>query len=69
MIEINNESAIEVDETVLQRLTDRLDGGIVLAKGWFRTIDHSYVRNRDQAYFGSAGWPARSGSLGLRAHS
>ncbi|MEX0833900.1 MAG: hypothetical protein WD276_08565 [Actinomycetota bacterium] len=48
-----------VTGSILQRLTERLDGGIVLQKGWFRTIDHSYVRNRDEAYFGSAGWPAR----------
>ena len=48
-----------VTGSVLQRLTERLDGGVVLHKGWFRTIDHSYARNRDQAYFGGADWPAR----------
>ena len=48
-----------VTGSVLQRLTERLDGGIVLHKGWFRTIDHSYARNRDQSYFGGSEWPAR----------
>ena len=44
--------------SVLQRLTDRLDGGIILKKGFFRTKSHAYVRNIDQAYFESASWPA-----------
>lgn len=44
---------------VLQRLTERLDGGVILQQGWFATIDHSYVKNRDQVYFGGAEWPAR----------
>ncbi len=44
---------------ILQRLTERLDGGVVLQRGWFATIDHSYVKNRDQVYFGGADWPAR----------
>jgi hypothetical protein len=48
-----------VTGSMLQRLTDRLDGGVVLHKGFFGTIRHSYVRNRDAAYFGSADWPTR----------
>ena len=44
---------------ILQRLTDRLDGGIVLKKGLFKTINTSHVRNRDTAYFESADWPAQ----------
>jgi hypothetical protein len=44
---------------VLQRLTERLDGGVVLAKGTFRTIPDSYVRSRDAALMGGADWPAR----------
>lgn len=44
--------------SVLQRLTDRLDGGIILKKGIFRTKNFSYPRNVDQAYFESAKWPA-----------
>jgi hypothetical protein len=55
----------EIDEgdpvtgAVLQRLTDRLDGGIVLKKGYFKTVDTSYAANRDKVYFGSVGWPAQ----------
>ncbi|MGH7264375.1 MAG: glucosamine inositolphosphorylceramide transferase family protein [Candidatus Rokuibacteriota bacterium] len=48
-----------VTGSVLQRLTHRLDGGRVLHRGYFATIDDSYVQNRDQALLGAAGWPAR----------
>ena len=44
---------------ILQRLTDRLDGGIVLRKGWFRTTQHSYVANTDQVHFGGTDFPAQ----------
>jgi hypothetical protein len=44
---------------ILQRLTDKLDGGIVLKKGYLGTIHHSYARNLDQMYFESARWPAQ----------
>jgi len=47
-----------VNGAILQRLTDRLDGGIVLRKGYFPTILQSWRRNLDQLHFGSAGWPA-----------
>ena len=43
----------------LQRLTDRVESGIVLHEGWFRTIGESYVHNLDRVKFGSADWPAR----------
>jgi hypothetical protein len=43
---------------VLQRLTERLDGGVVLRKRAFDTVLHSYTRNRDVGLFGCAGWPA-----------
>jgi hypothetical protein len=43
---------------VLQRLTERLDGGIILKKGLFETAGHSYAENRDRGLFGGAGWPA-----------
>lgn len=42
-----------VTGTMLQRLTNHLDGGIVLRKGWFRTISHSYSRQIDQLLNGS----------------
>jgi hypothetical protein len=48
-----------VTGSVLQRLTDRLDGGRILYRGYFSTIDDSYAQNLDQALFGAADWPAR----------
>lgn len=48
-----------VTGAVLQRLTDRLDGGVVLKRGYFKTVDASYARNRDKVYFGSVEWPAQ----------
>ena len=48
-----------VTGATLQRLTDRLDGGVVLKKGYFKTIDTSYAANRDKVYFGSVEWPAQ----------
>lgn len=47
-----------VTGAVLQRLTNRLDAGIILKKGFFRTIGYSYARNVDTAYYQSARWPA-----------
>lgn len=44
---------------VLQRLTDRLDGGVILHKGHFRTISSSYAANLDGVKLGSADWAAR----------
>ncbi|MBI5448121.1 MAG: hypothetical protein HY939_05275 [Gammaproteobacteria bacterium] len=43
--------------SILQRITDVLDGGIVLKKGIFSTIKYSYERNLDQALYESANWP------------
>jgi len=48
-----------VTGAILQRLTDRLDGGIVLKKGFFPTINTSYVRNLDLVLFESTNWPAK----------
>jgi hypothetical protein len=48
-----------VTGAILQRLTDRLDSGIVLKKGYFKTNKISYVRNRDAAFFDSTEWPAQ----------
>lgn len=59
---------------ILQRLTQRLDAGVVLRKGHLRTIDYSYARNVDQLFFETARWPAyvaneiRSGNTGV-AHA
>jgi len=48
----------DVTGVTLQRLTERLDGGIILRKGYFRT-QPSYARNVDAAYDGSTRWPAQ----------
>jgi len=44
---------------ILQRLTDRLDAGIILRKGFVPTVHDSYARNIASAYFASALWPAQ----------
>lgn len=48
-----------VTGAILQRVTERLDAGVVLHKGFLRTRNTSYRRHRDAAYFASAAWPAR----------
>ncbi len=44
---------------VLQRLTERLDAGYVLRKGWFGIIGHSLEETMDRVLTGSAGWAAQ----------
>ncbi len=46
-----------VTGVILQRLTDKLDGGIILKKGFYNTIDHSYSGQINHLYFASAEWP------------
>ncbi len=48
----------DVVGAILQRLTERLDGGIVLHRGTFRAVPYSYVRTRDEAFSGSSDWAA-----------
>jgi hypothetical protein len=48
----------DVTEAVLQRLTNRSGGSMVLQKGVFRTEKRSYAMNADQIYYESAKWPA-----------
>jgi hypothetical protein len=43
---------------ILQRLTSRLDGGVVLKKGFVTTHRTSYNRSFDNVAFESAHWPA-----------
>ncbi|MHC1774540.1 MAG: hypothetical protein AB9834_03920 [Lentimicrobium sp.] len=43
--------------SVLQRLTETLDGGIILRKGYFPTINHSWKANLEQAIQLSIRWP------------
>ena len=54
--EIYNQDCIT--GAILQRITDKLDGGTVLKKGFFKT-DDSYVKNRDRVYLESAKWPKK----------
>jgi len=49
----------DVTGAILQRLIDRLDAGIILKKGFFKTVNDSYTRNLDEVYFESAEWPAQ----------
>ena len=46
-----------VNGAILQRLTETLDGGIILRKGYFGTIALSWSANIDQLYFGTTRWP------------
>lgn len=48
-----------VTGVTLQRLTEKLDAGLVLRKGWFRTVDHSLSENLDNVMLGSTGWMAQ----------
>ena len=45
-----------VNAVVLQRLTDKLDAGIILKKGYFKTIKHSYSANVDNIFYGASEW-------------
>jgi len=47
-----------VTGAVLQRLTERLDGGLILRQGRFKTIDHSLRETVDTVLMHSAVWPA-----------
>lgn len=44
---------------VLQRLTERLDAGFILQKGWFPTTRGSLSATLDSVLLGSAGWAAQ----------
>ncbi len=46
-----------ITASILQRLTEKLDSGVILRKGYFNTIRHSWVTNLEQALKLSAGWP------------
>lgn len=47
-----------VTGAILQRLTERLDGGIILRKGFLKTSLHSWRENLQQLYTVSSIWPA-----------
>jgi hypothetical protein len=46
-----------VTGSVLQKLTDELDNGISLRKGYFKTCLYSYQKNVNAIYFASSEWP------------
>lgn len=48
-----------VTGVMLQRLTERLDAGVVLHKGHVRTVASSYAKNSDAAHFAGAAFPAK----------
>ncbi|MCX6306468.1 MAG: hypothetical protein NT040_16010 [Bacteroidetes bacterium] len=48
-----------VNGAIMQRLTEKLDGGIILQKGYLKTVMHSYRENLDQILSVSSEWPAR----------
>lgn len=56
--EIHNGDA--VTGVILQRLTDTLDGGIVLHRGWFKTNAASYPKALDRILYGAAHFVARA---------
>ncbi len=45
-----------VTGAILQRLTEKLDAGIVLRSGFFQTIPHSYKANLQQLLWGTTSW-------------
>ncbi|HLN53054.1 MAG TPA: hypothetical protein VK212_05055 [Lentimicrobium sp.] len=44
--------------TILQRLTEKLDSGVILRKGIFKTVEHSWKGNLEQSIHFSKHWPA-----------
>jgi hypothetical protein len=48
-----------VTAVVLQRLTDRLDGGVILKKGYFPTTLRSLAKTRETIFNGATTWPAQ----------
>ena len=49
----------EITAAILQRLNDTLDGGVVLRKGFMKTVRHSYSKNIEQVFTESSFWPAQ----------
>lgn len=47
----------KVSGVILQRLTDKLDGGVILHKGYFKTIAHSYSGNFNYLLKHTTKWP------------
>jgi len=47
-----------VSAAMMQRLTEKLDAGIILKKAWLKTLLHSYRTNLDVLLLVSSAWPA-----------
>ena len=45
--------------TIIQKLTEALDGGVILKKKNFKTINYSYSKLMDLTHYGSANWPIK----------
>lgn len=43
---------------ILQRITERLDAGVVLHRGRFGIVDHSYRRTRDELFLAATDFPS-----------
>lgn len=41
---------------ILQKLTEKIDGGIILKQGKFPAINHGYIENFDLVYYNSSYW-------------
>jgi hypothetical protein len=48
-----------VTGAILQKLTEKLDGGFILKKGYLKTQLHSWKGNLEQLYMVSSSWPAQ----------
>ncbi len=48
----------KITGSILQRLTHKLDAGVILKKGFLKT-KYSYINNRNQMYLESSRWPAQ----------
>ncbi len=48
-----------VTGVILQKLTNKLDSGIMLKKGYFKTVNHSWDGQIDQLFFDAAGFPVQ----------
>jgi len=46
-----------VNAAILQRLTDKIDSGVILHKAYFATINHSWEANLDNLLKSSTEWP------------
>jgi hypothetical protein len=48
-----------VTGAILQRLTDELDGGVILKRGSFKTMPQSREQSLNKLLYATAGWPAQ----------